>query len=292
MFEVLATGPLALFEDRGRFGYAATGVGASGVFDRLSAARANHAVGNQPQAPVLEVLMGGLHLRCLHRAMVAVTGTQATITITKANGSTVHSPTNYVLDVEAGDEITLGPAEYGLRAYLAVRGGFAVEYELGSASFDVLSGLGPAPLSVGDILHVGNLVEDPAWWPQIRTLPTLWKRMEQETLTVIPGPRQDWFTADSLLLFLRQEYTITAESNRVGLRLQGEQPLERFRTGELQSEGMVRGSIQVPPNGQPVVFGPDHPVTGGYPVIAVLTSRSCDRAAQLGPGDTVRFHLA
>ena len=105
------------------------------------------------------------------------------------------------------------------------------------------------------------------------------------------GPRSDWFYADAVLDFLTQEFEVTAESNRIGLRLHAPRPLERSRRDELRSEGMVRGSVQVPPSGHPVVFGPDHPVTGGYPVIAVLTSRSCDRAGQLAAGDRVRFRI-
>lgn len=291
-FEILATGPLALVQDRGRFGYAAMGVGASGAFDRLSAARANHAVGNLAEAAVLEVLAGGLEMLATFPAMVAVTGTQADVTVTNAFGQSVVHSTNSVLDLEAGDTLKLSMSTYGLRAYVSVRGGFDVPKVLGSASTDMLSGIGPAPLSPGDVLGVGTAIEDPAWWPRIRRLPTLWRPMPEETLKIIPGPRDDWFTESAMQTLLTQTYTISADSNRVGMRLVGETPLERARSGEIASEGMVRGSIQVPPNGQPMVFGPDHPVTGGYPVIAVLTARSCDRAAQLGPGDTVSFRLA
>lgn len=108
---------------------------------------------------------------------------------------------------------------------------------------------------------------------------------------MIRGPRDKWFTRESLEDFFCREFTVSTDSNRIGLRLEAEKPLSRRIHGELKSEGMVRGSIQVPPGGHPVIFGPDHPVTGGYPVIAVLTGRSCDRSAQLLPGDKIRFTM-
>nr|WP_285691408.1 biotin-dependent carboxyltransferase family protein [Actinoplanes sp. NBRC 103695] len=110
-------------------------------------------------------------------------------------------------------------------------------------------------------------------------------------LEVDLGPRDDWFTAGAVATFLRETYTVTPASDTVGLRLDGP-PLDRSRTEELPSEGVVRGSIQVPPDGKPIIFQADHPVTGGYPVIAVLTPAAADLAAQLRPGRTVRFTTA
>lgn len=290
-FKVISTGPQVLFQDRGRFGLASQGVATSGAFDRHSAARANYAVGNLADAPVLEILVGGFEVEVLRPSMMIFTGTQAEVTITSPDGKINLHQTNCVLDVCPGDRVRLAPADLGLRAYLAVRGGLVCEPVLGSASFDVLSGIGPHPVQVGDELETGAFLTDPSWWPTIRRLPSLWKPSSPEQLTVILGPRTDWFSSEALSAFLHQPYQLTAQSNRVGIRLEGAIPLERSKTGELQSEGMVRGGIQVPPSGHPVVFGPDHPTTGGYPVIAVLTQRSCDRIAQLAPGDTVRFRL-
>ncbi|WJZ02196.1 biotin-dependent carboxyltransferase family protein [Corynebacterium freiburgense] len=292
MLEIVAPGPLALFQDRGRPGFANTGVSPSGCFDRLSAARANHAVGNAPEAPVIEILIGGFQAKVLADTTGIFTGTAAPITITTSQGKRHESYTNTLLDLHAGDIVSLGYSSYGLRAYFALRGGFDVPLTLGSASTDVLSNLGPAPIKAGDLIRTSNFAVGEHWWPKIRQLPPLWRPKRHEELTVILGPRSDWFYAATVLDFLAQDFQVSPESNRIGLRLKASRPLERSRKDELLSEGMVRGSIQVPPSGDPVVFGPDHPVTGGYPVIAVLTSRSCDRAAQLGAGDTVRFRLA
>lgn len=291
-FTVISTGPQALFQDRGRFGYASSGVSGSGSFDRLSAARANHALGNDPNATVIEILVGSFDFEVHSPATIVVTGTAATITAHSAVGRSKNATTNTIMDLEPGDRVRLGNADYGMRAYLAVRGGFRVPEVLGSAATDLLSALGPTPIAAGDVLSIGRDIADSQWWPLMRQLPTLWHRREgTETLTVIRGPRDKWFTPESLDSFFHQSFTVSTDSNRIGIRLDAEKPLSRRIEGELKSEGMVRGSIQVPPGGHPVIFGPDHPVTGGYPVIAVLTARSCDRSAQLMPGDEVRFTL-
>ncbi len=291
-FTVISTGPQAIFQDRGRFGFASSGVSASGSFDRLSAARANHALGNDPNATVIEILMGSFEVEAQSSAAIVFTGTAANVSVRTEQGRSKNATTNTIIDIDPGDRIRLENADYGMRAYFAVRGGFAVEEVLGSTSTDLLSRLGPDPISAGDELAVARDIADTQWWPRLRQLPVLWHRAPVETLTVIRGPRDKWFTQESLDSFFTQEFTVSNDSNRIGIRLDATTPLVRRVEGELKSEGMVRGSIQVPPGGHPVVFGPDHPVTGGYPVIAVLSARSCDRSAQLSPGDKVRFTLA
>ncbi len=107
---------------------------------------------------------------------------------------------------------------------------------------------------------------------------------------MVPGPRQDWFTPEALTTLCSATWTVTVDANRVGVRLAGP-VLERSRPDELPSEAMVVGALQVPPSGQPVIFLADHPVTGGYPVIAVITDDDLAMAAQLRPGQGVRFRL-
>ncbi|WP_433517050.1 biotin-dependent carboxyltransferase family protein [Nonomuraea sp. CA-143628] len=186
--------------------------------------------------------------------------------------------------VPAGSELRFGAPVWGLRTYLAVRGGIAVEPVLGSRSTDSLSGLGPAPLRQGTMLPVGGsggLVEisvdlAPAGEPP------------PAVLRIVPGPRDDWFAPDALAELCAEPYEVSQDSNRVGVRLRGRE-LARTREGELPSEGMVTGAVQVPPSGQPIVFLTDHPPTGGYPVIGVVRSADLPIAAQLRPGDSVRF---
>lgn len=289
MFRVLATGPQTLYQDLGRPGYASLGVSPSGCFDRLSSARANHALGNDPAAPVLEILVGGLILEALSPASLMFAGTQTAVTVRKPDGKQLSEYTNTIIEVLPGDRVELGHATYGMRTYLAVRGGFVAPLQLGSAATDTLGGLGPAPIRPGTQLQIGNQVAEQTWWPVLRNLPPLWQRRSEEVLTVSLGPRTGWFAGETIASLFTQKFTIQADSNRVGVRLTAQQPLLHYRKQELASEGMVRGAIQVPPSGHPVIFGPDYPVTGGYPVIAVLVGRSADRLAQLGPGDTIRF---
>ncbi|HEX9998958.1 MAG TPA: biotin-dependent carboxyltransferase family protein, partial [Actinoplanes sp.] len=171
----------------------------------------------------------------------------------------------------------------GLRSYLGVRGGFAVPPVLGSRSTDRIGGLGPPRPAVGDILPIGTSFAA----PRRVALPAL----GDGPLEVDLGPRDDWFTAAAVETLLSAEYTVLAASDSVGVRLDGP-ALTRCRAEELPSEGVVRGAVQVPADGRPIVFQADHPVTGGYPVIAVLTPAAADRAAQLRPGARVRFTRA
>jgi biotin-dependent carboxylase-like uncharacterized protein len=180
--------------------------------------------------------------------------------------------------------LALGVPARGLRAYLAVRGGVAVPPVLGSRSTDALSGLGPAPLAAGDRLPVGDLAADE---PLVDVAPVA-SLPDRPVLRVLPGPRRDWL-ADTAWAALRDAaWTVSADSDRVGLRLTGPR-LARARDDELPSEGLVPGAVQVPPDGAPVLFLADHPVTGGYPVLAVVVTADLPVAAQLRPGDVVRF---
>lgn len=272
-------GLLSLIEDQGRGGHGDLGVTESGAADRASAYAANSAVGNPASSTVIENI-GGLRLSALVDTTVAVTGAQAEVTL---NGRPVPLGTPRVLP--AGATLTISPADVGQRSYLAVRGGLAAPEVLGSCSTDVLSGLGPAPLEVGHILrvrphHGGQSAR--ATVNPLRVRPG-----ETAVLRCVPGPRDAWF-AEGFSALTAQEWTVTPRSNRVGLRLDGA-PLRRTHEEELPSEGVVAGCIQVPPQGTPVVFLRDHPVTGGYPVIATVIPEDLDLAAQLSAGATVRF---
>ena len=275
---VLATGPLTTVQDLGRPGQAALGIGRSGVCDRTSAALANRLVGNPPEAAVLEVTFGGLAVRAEADLLVVTTGARCP-----------GAPHGAPQQLRRGQELRLGPPASGLRTYLAVRGGVDVPPVLGSRSTDVLAGLGPAVVAAGDVLPVGRPV-DPA--PGVDLAPVADPPAGGLTVTVLPGPRADWFGGAGWAALTGQPWTVTSDSNRVGLRLDGA-PLQRLRSGELPSEGMVRGALQVPPSGLPVLFLADHPVTGGYPVIGYVADAvrdgDVDRCAQLQPGQQLRF---
>ena len=254
---------------------AALGVGRSGACDRASYELANRLVGNAPGAAVLEVTLGGLCLRANGELIVVTTGA-------RCDGAKAH---NAPSRLRAGEELQLGAPVSGLRTYVAVRGGFDVEPVLGSRSTDLLADLGPAVVMTGDVLAVG---EPSAPMPHIDVAPVPEPAEGAITVRVMPGPRRDWFTDDAWDSLVSRAYTVSSDSNRVGIRLAGER-LERARNGELQSEGMARGALQIPPSGDPVLFLADHPVTGGYPVIAYVVDDDVDRCAQLQPGQTLLF---
>ena len=273
MIAVLRAGPLLTAQDAGRPGLAHLGVPPSGAADRQSYDLANALVGNAPGTACLEATLGGSALRLDPPAVVAVTGAEADAHL---DGSPL--PLGEARD---GALLELGPCRSGVRAYIAVRGGVDVEPVLGSRSHDQLTGLGPPPFRDGDVVPVGRPGPERCQTPSRCPTPV------GETLTVVPGPRADWFTLDGLV---STAWRISPASNRIGTRLEGP-PLERLRTDELLSEGVVTGAIQVPPSGLPIVLGPDHPTTGGYPVIAVVRGSDLRLAGQLAPGATVRFRL-
>ncbi|MDJ0359210.1 biotin-dependent carboxyltransferase family protein [Rhodococcus sp. H29-C3] len=280
--EILRPGPLCTVQDRGRPGHASIGVGRSGAADLRSHDAANRLVGNTVDAATLEATMGGVQVRMRGSVVVAVTGASGQITVNGIAGAMYN--TLYLAD---GDELTVATPVSGLRSYIAARGGFDVAQFLGSRSTDTLSGLGPPPLAEGDVLEVGD---EQSEWPATELAPPP-DRTGHIEVSVNLGPRQDWFTSEAHRILASEVWTATSESNRVGVKLDGPTPLQRARTEELLSEGMVPGALQVPPSGKPVLFLADHPVTGGYPVIAVVRDADLPTIGQLRPGDSIRFRV-
>lgn len=273
-------GSLGTVQDLGRPGWAHLGVPPSGAADPASLRLANRLVGNPEGAACLELTLGGAALRLDRPSWIALAGAPVPATAGR-RAIAMNAPGRVAGRVE------IGVPERGLRTYVAVRGGIVVPPVLGSAATDVLSELGPPVLAAGTRLPVGPAAGLPDPVTDVapgRPLP------EWPTLRVLPGPRDDWLTAGGLATLGATGYTVSPDSNRVALRLDGE-PLERAE-GELPSEGMVTGGVQVPPDGKPIVFLADHPTTGGYPVVAVLASADVPVAAQLRPGDRVRFRVA
>ena len=275
-WQVLDAGPLTTVQDRGRPGHAHLGVPRAGVLDPPAAALANRLVGNPPDAAVLEVTLGGLQLRAGGGRWVAVTGAAGPVWVDGAARG--HDRPEWV---PGGSVLRVGTPLTGVRSYVAVAGGIVVAPVLGSRSTDTLAWVGPPRVETGAELPVGEPGGDP------RALDTP-RPPRAGPLRLTPGPRDDWFVDGAVDVLCGAAYTVAAESNRVGLRLTGP-VLERSRPGELASEGLVVGAVQVPPSGQPVVFLADHPVTGGYPVIGVVDEDDLWQCAQLRPGDDVRF---
>jgi biotin-dependent carboxylase-like uncharacterized protein len=281
--EILRTGPLAIVQDLGRAGLAHLGVTRSGAADRRSHNLANRLVANPDNRATLEVMFGGLCARVHGGGVdIAVTGADTDPTV---NG--IKFGTNSIQHVRDGQVISLGVPRAGLRTYLAVRGGICVEPVLGSRSYDVMSAIGPAPLSPGDQLPVGEHTND---YPELDQAPVAAITGNTVELSVVPGPRDDWFVDPDVLV--RTDWVASDRSDRVGMRLVGRPLQYRYPDRQLPSEGATRGAIQVPPNGLPVILGPDHPVTGGYPVVGVVIDADIDKVAQVRPGQRVRLHWA
>lgn len=267
---VLDTGMLTTVQDLGRPGQASLGVGRSGACDRASYRLANRLVGNAEDTAALEVTYGGLCVRADGDVVIVTTGA-------RCEGSWHH---NAPTTLRPGEEMKLGVPTSGLRTYVAVRGGFDVEPVLASCATDTLSGLGPDILASGVVLAIGTSGSP---MPGVDLAPVADPEAGDVMVAVTPGPRLDWFPDEAWNSLVEQPWTVTTDSNRVGVRLEGE-ALARKRTDELPSEGLVRGALQVPPSGKPVLFLADHPVTGGYPVIGYVADDDVDLCAQLRPG--------
>jgi biotin-dependent carboxylase-like uncharacterized protein len=281
--EIVAVGALALVQDLGRPGLGASGVGRSGAADRAALTLANRLVANAEGAAGVEVVFGGFAVRACAPVTVALAGAPAPADV---DGTVMGH--HAVIDLREGQVLRIGVPPTGLRTYLAVRGGVDVAPVLGSRSTDTLSGLGPPRLAEGDVLPVGA---EPDALPVVDVAPVCPPPGGTVTLRAMLGPRAE-FLADPAELTCTF-WTASSRSDRVGMRLEGGR-LRRRDTppdgrGEVPSEGMVRGAIQVPPGGEPVVFLADHPVTGGYPVVATVCDADVDRAAQIRPGQGVRL---
>jgi KipI family sensor histidine kinase inhibitor len=286
--EILSVGLPVLFQDLGRAGQASQGISVSGAADRASFKAANLLVGNPANAAALEIALGGLSFRMRGRGVMALSGATSPVTITSASGTRISAAHHAATALDDGDIVTVGLPERGMRSYLALRGGFDVAPVLGSTATDTLAQIGPAALSAGDTIAIlpasaGALVSSgvPAFDMPGPT--------ETVVLDVVMGPRTDWFTEAAVENFLRQEWSVTQQSSRVGIRLSGE-ALERQNQAELPSEATMRGALQVPASGQPVLFLADHPLTGGYPVIANVASHHLDLAGQIPVGARIRFN--
>jgi biotin-dependent carboxylase-like uncharacterized protein len=279
--EVVRAGAQTTIQDLGRTGYAHLGVPTAGAVDRPALRLANRLVGNPPEAAGLEITLTGCTLRFNHPTTIAVTGAEVTRLRVGGRAADTGVPT----PAPSGAVVEVGPTRTGLRTYLAVAGGIDVAPVLNSRATDTLSGLGPPVLRDGDLLPVGIPTGCPApvWFTVGPPAPT-----RPVPLRVRLGPRDDWFTRSALGTFTSATYTVSTLSNRVGARLTGPM-LTRAVPDELPSEGVVFGAVQVPADGQPLIFLADHPTTGGYPVIAVVDESDLPLIAQCRPGTPVTF---
>jgi biotin-dependent carboxylase-like uncharacterized protein len=290
---IVVPGPFTTVQDLGRVGRGHQGIARSGAFDHDALMTANRLVGNPPDAAALEVLLGPIQFTARRDLVLACAGTDALVRVEHARfdtGSTepVSRSTHCAYQgvfVGSGSSVTIGPATVGLRTIVAIRGGIDTEKVLGSRSYDSLGLIGPAPLRAGDEVAIGSC--EPVTDPWLDIAP---RRADNPIIEFTLGPRDPWLESGGVERLLGQEWVVDPGSNRTGVRLLGE-PVPR-RGGELASEAMILGAIQLPASGLPIVLGPDGGTTGGYPVVGVLTRAGVDRLAQARPGDRISLRLA
>lgn len=278
---VLRPGLLTSVQDLGRPGLQRHGVSPGGAMDRFAARVANLLVGNDENEPVLEMSLLGAELRFEADAVVAVGGAAAGVL-----------PAWQPVRVKAGEVLALAELRHGCRSYLAVAGGFAVAEIMDSAATDLRARLGGhqgRPLRVGDVLAWRNVAIDYRAWDHWQIGRDLLPRYSSAPrIRVVRGAQADWFTPEAQEALVSGTYQLTQKADRMGLRFMGPKLLLR-EPQEMSSEGVGFGSIQVPPDGQPIVLMAERQTLGGYPKIADVIAVDLPLLAQLRPGDGVTF---
>jgi len=282
--EVVTPGLLTTVQDMGRDGYGPMGVSASGAADAIALRLGNGLVGNAEGAAGLEMtLLGGTFL-FPEGGVIALTGSDFGATLDEEPVGLWTSA-----EVRAGQRLRLGPTRSGARCYLSVQGGITVKPFLGSASTHLLSGLGGfegRALRKGDVLSIGDA--DRIFRKRRMAAHALRRLSPRKVLRVTVGVQADWFPDASLQLFHNNIYRVREDSNRMGLRMEGP-PVPSRADGEMITEGISLGAVQVPESGQPIVSFVEQQTTGGYPVIANVISADFSSVGQLRPRDEVRF---
>lgn len=282
---IVKPGLLTTVQDLGRYGHQAAGVPVAGPMDAFSHRLANQLAGNEPDAATLEITLIGPELVFDANTTVAIAGAHFDVTCDDRPVTMGES-----LNVSRGQRLKFGRLTQGARAYLAVAGGVQTPPVLGSRATHLVSrmgGFGGRALIAGDRVPIaGDQTPRPIRKATGLTLPSKGRAL----LRVMPGPQAEWFDADALTTIAGVSFRISPQSNRMGYRLQGP-PLTRTREGELISEPLGIGAIQVPSAGEPILLMADRQTAGGYPKIGYVISADLPLAGQLAPGDFIEFHL-
>lgn len=280
MIHVIKPGMLSMVQDLGRFGYAHLGLSTAGAADSLSFRMANLLVGNREDAPAIEMTLLGPTLEIHSAATLAICGARTSASV----------PRNAPFAVAAGSRIAFGPLAEGARAYLAVRGGLVVPAVMNSCSTFLAANIGGfegRAFKAGDQIPIGNETVGATRKLRADFVASLTPR--DGPIRVTSAPQSDWFDQETRQRFTQQTF-IVKDSNRSGLRLQGE-PLLPATRRELLTEGIALGAVQVPADGQPIILFLDQQTTGGYPKIANVITADLPRIAQLRPREPARFRF-
>ena len=288
--KVINGGMLTTVQDKGRYGFQASGVQVSGVMDWQAAYAANLLVGNDYGSAVLECTCMGPELEFHEDCLVAAAGGEPKLTL---DGQPAEAYS--AIRVKAGQVLKLSSMSQGMRGYIAVAGAIDVPEVMGSCSTNLKLGAGGLDgrrLGAGDVLSTGEPGTDAkemlSGLKPCRRLQRTHAHEDMRIIRVVLGPQDDYFTSGAIEIFLSRAYEITADSDRMGYRLAGEK-LERQIDGDMVSDGIVFGSVQVPPGGEPIIMMADHQTTGGYPKVATVITADLPELAQSGPGTKVSF---
>lgn len=288
---VVHPGQLATIQDLGRPGHAALGVTMSGAADTLSLRIGNRLVGNPDGCAGIEMTFVGGTFEFDEECELAVTGAAADVTLTDESGDAAPGAMWRPLTAAAGSRVAIGAVRGGARAYLCVRGGIDTPPVLGSRATHVSSGLGGVSgraLRAGDVLPIGG--GRPAAFVAVNQAKNPGPGViAARALRLVRGPHAEQFTPEVSAALVGGEFAVGEKSDRTGLRLTG--PPLRGPSGELITEGMAPGFVQVPPGGELIVLGPDAPPTGGYPVLGAVASVDLPVLGQLRPRDRVRLEF-
>ncbi len=292
MIQVQSPGMFTTVQDLGRYGYGPLGVSPSGAADPIALRIGNMLVGNPENTAALEMTLLGGTFTFEEGGVVALAGSDFGTTLNDpgVDGAAVQMYT--ASEIRPGQTLKMGATRSGARCYLCIAGGIAVKPFLNSASTHILTGLGGfegRALRKGDVLATGDAHRKHGIHPKIR-IDILEKLSPRKTLRTTPAPQTDWFSPESLRRFYEGAYTVTEESNRMGLRLQGP-ALETPHGGHMISEGVSLGAIQTPAGGQPIILFVEQQTTGGYPKIANVISADLPSVGQLRPRDEIHFEL-
>lgn len=283
---ILSPGPLSTIQDEGRFGFQYTGFSPGGAMDAYSMKLANLLVGNAPGVGVIEMTMMGISARFDCDCVIALTGADMAPSI---QGKLLEM--YQAVEVHAGDVLSMKTAQHGMRAYLAVAGGFDLPLAMDSMSTNLKCGLGGfrgRKLQKGDELPLNQSV--PLSLVGKRKLTPQSQYPDAITVRVMLGPQDDYFTGKGIETFLGSEYTVTEKSDRMGIRLDGSK-IENKNGVDIISDGIATGSIQIPPSGMPIIMMADRQTTGGYAKIATVISADLKKVAQARPGTRIRFAM-
>jgi antagonist of KipI len=289
LIEVHAPGLLTTVQDLGREGFGPMGVSASGAADPVALRIGNRLVGNAEGAAGLEMALLGGNFVFPERAVVALTGSEFGATLDNEPIEMWKS-----VEIRQGQTLRLGATRTGARCYLCMRGGIDVKLFLGSASTHLLSGLGGfqgRALRAGDVLKIGAASGSfRTFRKRSVSARAVAQLAPRKVLRVTPGPQSDWFSQKVQEAFYAGTYRVTEESNRMGLRLQGA-AISSTAGGEMTSEGVSLGAVQITAGGLPIILFVEQQTTGGYPKIANVISADLSSLGQLRPRDEIRFEL-